>query len=203
MIFENKKGNKVVFGIFNSRSDLERAVDTLKARGFRNNDISALMPDTHSTKEFAHEKATKAPEGATTGVASGLALGGTLGWLVGAGALAIPGIGPFVAAGPIMAALAGAGIGGTVGGLTGAMIGFGIPEYEAKRYEGFVKDGGLLLSAHCDDNEWVTKAEEIFRECGARDIDSSSEESTSGKHAPRSSRIDRVDRVDSNFETRL
>jgi len=187
----------VVFGIFNNRTDLERAVDVLKSKGFRNNDISALMPDTQSTKEFAHEKATKAPEGATTGVASGLALSGTLGWLVGAGALAIPGIGPFVAAGPDYGSSRWCRHGGTVGGLAGAMIGFGISEYEAKRYEGLVKEGGLLLSAHCDDSAWVDKAKEIFKDCGAHDIDFSTEEKVSGKTIPRNIR------PDSNFEARI
>lgn len=175
MKYMNEKGNKSVFGIFDDRLELERTVDILKARGFRASDISVLMPTPESTKNFAHEKATKAPEGATTGALSGTALGGALGWLVGAGALAIPGIGPFVAAGPIMAALAGGAIGGTVGGVTGALIGLGIPEYEAKRYETVVKEGGMLISVHADDGDWVDKAQEILKEAGARDISSSSE----------------------------
>jgi hypothetical protein len=204
MRYENKKGNKVVFGIFDSRTSLERAVDTLKARGFRNSDISALLPSSSSTRDFAHEKATKAPEGASTGAAGGIALGGTLGWLAGIGALAIPGIGPFVAAGPILAAMAGAGIGGTVGGLSGALIGFGIPEYEAKRYETVVKDGGMLLSAHADDSAWVDKAEKIFKECGARDISSTKEEH--GKKDSTDHSIERparsvdASRIDSDYE---
>ncbi len=176
MLYENKKGNKVVFGIFETRSAVERAVDDLKANSFRHQDISVLMPSVESSQDFAHEKATKAPEGATTGVASGLAIGGTLGWLVGIGSLAIPGIGPFVAAGPLLAALAGAGIGGAVGGLTGALVGMGIPEYEAKRYESVIKNGGILLSVHADDSDWVKKAEGILKNCGARDISSSTEE---------------------------
>jgi hypothetical protein len=179
MIYESKNGHKVVFGIFDDRLTLERTVDAFKLRGFRNSDISALLPTKAGTDDFAHEKATKAPEGATTGAAGGVVLGGTLGWLAGVGSLAIPGIGPFVAAGPLLAALAGAGIGGTVGGITGALVGLGIPEYEAKRYESAVKDGGMLLSVHADDSEWVTKAEEIFKEFGARDISSSSEEKPS------------------------
>jgi hypothetical protein len=178
MIFENKKGNKVVFGIFDNRFTLENAVDALKQNGFRNSDISALLPTKAGSDDFAHEKSTKAPEGATTGAVGGVVLGGTLGWLVGLGALAIPGIGPFVAAGPIMASLAGASLGGTVGGLTGALIGFGIPEYEAKRYESMIKDGGMLLSVHADDSEWVTKAEDIFKRHGARDVSSTTEKKT-------------------------
>ena len=172
----DKKGHKSVFGIFNSRASVDSAVDRLKTAGFRNQDISVLMPSKEGTHDFAHEKDTKAPEGATTGAASGAVVGGGLGWLVGIGALAIPGIGPFVAAGPIMAALAGAGIGGTVGGVTGALIGMGIPEYEAKRYEGFVKDGGILLSVHVDDSDWQKIAKELLETAGARDIATAGEE---------------------------
>lgn len=174
----DKKGHNAVFGIFDTRAGAERAVDTLKARGFRNSDISVLLPSESSTKDFAHEKATKAPEGATTGAAGGAVIGGTLGWLAGIGALAIPGIGPFVAAGPIVAAIAGAGAGGAIGGLTGALVGMGIPEYEAKRYEGFVKEGGILLSVHVDDSEWNRKAKEIIETCGARDVATAGEESS-------------------------
>lgn len=173
------KGRKVVFGIFDSKSHVERGVETLKSEGFRNSDVSVLMSSMQSSKEFAHEKSTKAPEGATTGVATGALLGGTLGWLAGIGTLAIPGIGPFVAAGPIMAALAGAGAGSVLGGVTGALIGFGIPEYEAKRYEGLIKNGGILLSVHVDDSEWEKKAFDLLKSCGARDISSTSEVSDS------------------------
>jgi len=167
--------NTAVFGIFNSRSQLENAVSALKNDGFRNSDISALFPDGDATKAFAHEKATKAPEGAAAGAGTGAILGGTLGWLVGIGALAIPGLGPFIAAGPIMAALAGAGVGGAVGGLTGALVGMGIPEYEAKRYEGLVKDGGILLSVHSDDAEWTKRAKDILEAQGAKDVSSTGE----------------------------
>src|SRR6202021_3028235 len=125
--------NTAVFGIYPNRTSAENAVEALKAANFRNSDISVLLPEGAGTKDFAHEKNTKAPEGATTGAGTGALLGGGLGWLLGIGALAIPGLGPFIAAGPIMAALAGAGVGGAVGGLTGALIGMGIPEYEAKR----------------------------------------------------------------------
>jgi hypothetical protein len=167
--------NTAVFGIYQTRAAAEEAVDALRRAHFRNTDISALFPDNAGTKDFACEKNTKAPEGATTGAASGAVAGGVLGWLAGIGALAIPGIGPFIAAGPIMAALAGAGALGTLGGIVGALAGMGIPEYEAKRYEGRVKHGGILLSIHCDDHEWVKRGEEILRRTGAEDVSSASE----------------------------
>jgi hypothetical protein len=169
--------NTAVFAIFRNRMAVERAVDALKTAGFRNTDISVLFPDNASNKSFAHEKETKAPEGATTGGTAGAALGGALGWLVGIGSLAIPGIGPFVAAGPIMAALAGAGIGGAVGGVAGALIGMGIPEYEAKRYEGVVKDGGILLSVHSDSSEWTKRAKGVLEHVGGEDVASAGEAS--------------------------
>jgi hypothetical protein len=167
--------NTAVFGIYPHQASVESGVNALKAAGFSNNDISVLFPQSDSTKEFAHDKATKAPEGATAGAGTGALLGGGLGWLVGVGALAIPGLGPFIAAGPIMAALAGAGAGGALGGLTGALIGMGIPEYEAKRYEGRVKDGGILLSVHSDTSEEVKRAKEILERTGAQDISSTGE----------------------------
>lgn len=170
-----KKGNKVVYGLFETRAALETAVERLKGEGFMSADISALLPTKEGTNEFAHEKATKAPEGATTGAAGGAVIGGTLGWLAGVGALAIPGIGPFVAAGPILAALSGAGIGGAVGGIGGALIGMGIPEYEAKRFETAVKEGGILLSVHAGQGDWVAKVKQIFKDCGAHDISATSE----------------------------
>src|ERR1700731_4662321 len=159
-----------VFGIYPDRSSVDRGVEALKAAGFSNNDVSVLFPDKQGTKDFAHEKETKAPEGAATGAGTGAVLGGGLGWLAGIGALAIPGLGPFIAAGPIMAALAGAGVGGAVGGLTGALIGMGIPEYEAKRYEGRVKDGGILLSVHSDSSNETKRAKEILERTGAQDV---------------------------------
>ncbi len=167
--------NTAVFGIYPSYQSVENGVDALRSAGFRNDDISALFPEGVGTKEFAHEKNTKAPEGATTGAGTGAALGGAMGWLLGIGAIAIPGLGPFIAAGPIMAALAGAGVGGAVGGITGALIGMGIPEYEAKRYEGRVKDGGILLSVHSDNSEWTKRAKEILKRTGAQDISSTGE----------------------------
>jgi hypothetical protein len=167
--------NKAVFGIYKSQVEVENAVDALKDSGFSNSDISVLMPKGDSTRDFAHEKETKAPEGATAGATTGAVVGGGLGWLIGIGALAIPGVGPFIAAGPIMAALAGAGVGGAVGGLTGALVGMGIPEYEAKRYEGFVKDGGILLSVHSDNADETKKAKALLERTGAHDIASSDE----------------------------
>src|ERR1700693_4770022 len=137
-----------VFGIYPNYASVENGGDGLKAAGFSNRDISVLFPQSAGSKDFAHEKGTKAPEGATAGAGTGVVLGGAMGWLLGVGALAIPGLGPFIAACPIMAALAGAGVGGTLGGITGALVGMGIAEYEAKRYEGRVKDGGILLSVH-------------------------------------------------------
>lgn len=169
--------NTAVFGIYSSYGGVESGVDALKAAGFRNTDISVLFPENVGTKDFAHEKGTKAPEGATAGAGSGAVVGGALGWLVGIGALAIPGLGPFIAAGPIMAALAGAGAGGLVGGIAGALIGMGIPEYEAKRYEGRVKDGGILLSVHSDSSDWTKRAKEILERTGAEDVSSRGEAS--------------------------
>ncbi len=166
-----------VFGIYKSGDHAERAVDSLIAAGFPSSDISVLLPDTRSTKEFAHEKATKAPEGTAAGVTAGGVIGGTVGVLAGVGALAIPGIGPFIAAGPIMAGLAGLGVGGALGGLVGALVGMGIPEYEAKRYEGFVKNGGTLLSVHCDTSDEISRAKDLLKGTGASDIASTSESS--------------------------
>jgi hypothetical protein len=171
--------NTAAFGIYSTNSAAERAVDQLRAAGFTNEDISVLMADRKGSKEFAAEKNTKAPEGATTGVGVGGAVGGTLGLLAGIGALAIPGVGPLIAAGPIMGALAGLGVGGAVGGVVGALVGLGIPEYEAKRYEGRVKDGGILLSVHCDSSNEVSRAKDILKATGAEDISSSGEKSVS------------------------
>jgi hypothetical protein len=181
--------NTAVFGIYTTRDEVELAVDQLKGEGFRSADISVLFPTNVGSKDFAHEKNTKAPEGAAAGAASGAVLGGTLGWLVGIGVLAIPGLGPFIAAGPIVAALAGAGAAGTVGGVAGALIGLGIPEYEAKRYEGRIQAGTILLSVHSDDNDWTTKAKRILKNSGAQDISSTGEAgadfSVSDKPMPR------------------
>jgi hypothetical protein len=167
--------NTAVFGIYPTYGAVDGAVESLRASGFRSTDISVLFPENIGTKDFAMEKGTKAPEGATTGAGTGVILGGALGWLAGIGALAIPGLGPFIAAGPIMAALAGAGVGGAVGGIAGALIGMGIPEYEAKRYEGRVKKGGILLSVHSDNSDWTTRAKKILEQTGAEDISSTGE----------------------------
>ncbi|HUI81758.1 MAG TPA: quinol:electron acceptor oxidoreductase subunit ActD [Bryobacteraceae bacterium] len=167
--------NTAVFGIYPDRLSVEEAIEQFRIVGFRTTDISVLFPDNKGTKEFAHEKSTKAPEGATTGGVAGGITGGVLGWLTGVGALAIPGLGPFIAAGPIVAALAGAGAVGALGGIIGALAGLGIPEYEAKRYEGRLRDGGILLSVHCDDHTWVNRAKGLMQGTGAQDVASAGE----------------------------
>src|SRR5258705_13483444 len=167
--------NTAVFGIYQDRVNVENAVDMLRQAGFRNTDISVLFPYNEGTKDFAAEKHTKAPEGTAAGAGTGAVVGGTLGLLAGIGALAIPGLGPFIAAGPIMGALAGAGTGGVVGGIIGALVGMGIPEYEAKRYEGMIKEGKILLSVHADDSDWVKRAKDILERTGAEDISSAGE----------------------------
>jgi len=172
---------KSVLCIVNSELQAAGIVDRLKEEGFSNNDISALFPDTTGTRDFAVEKGTKAPEGAAAGAGTGAVLGGALGWLAGIGALAIPGVGPFVAAGPIAAALSGAAVGGAVGGIAGSLVGMGIPEYEAKRFEGKVKQGGILLSVHTDDSEQVKLAKQIFKEAQAQDICTAGEASVDRK----------------------
>jgi hypothetical protein len=161
---------KSVICISTSREQAERIVGQLKAAGFSNNDISLLFPDTGTTRDFAHEKNTKAPEGAATGAGAGGIAGGALGWLVGIGALAIPGVGPLIAAGPIVAALSGAAVGAAAGGIAGGLIGLGIPELEAKRYEGKVKAGNILISVHADDSEEISRAKGIFSTANAEDI---------------------------------
>jgi hypothetical protein len=181
--------NTAAFGIHSSREQVEEAVQALRNEGFRVEDISILYAENEGSKDFAHVKATKAPEGAAAGAAGGAAIGGVLGWLVGIGAIAIPGVGPFIAAGPIMAALAAAGVGGAVGGLTGSLVGLGIPEYEAKRYEGRIRKGGYLVSVHCDNSEWTDRAKDILRQTGAEDVSSTGEASAdfagADKPAPR------------------
>ena len=164
--------NSVVFGIFSTKAQVETAVDEMKREGFRNADISVLFPRNEGTKDFAVEKGTKASEGVAAVATSGAIIGGALGWLAGIGVLAIPGLGPFIAAGPIMALLGGVGVGATVGGLTGALIGMGIPEYLATRYEGRIRGGCILLSVHADDSHWIQKAKKILEQTGADDISS-------------------------------
>jgi hypothetical protein len=178
-----------VFGLYPNVERAERAVDELVSASFASDDVSVLLADNQGSKDFAHEKQTKAPEGTTTGAAAGGTIGGTLGLLAGIGALAIPGVGPFIAAGPIMGALAGIGVGGAVGGLVGALVGMGIPEYEAKRYEGRVKEGGVLLSVHCDTSEDIKRAKDILKRTGASDIASAGEEAVGTTSGSRESRI--------------
>src|ERR1051325_8311938 len=168
---------KSVFGLLNNEAQACSIIENLKAAGFSNNDISALLPDKTGTKDFAHEKGTKAPEGAITGVGAGGVMGGVLGWLVGIGSLSIPGLGLFIAAGPIMAALSGAAIGATAGGIVGALVGMGVPEYEAKRYESKVREGRILLSVHSENSDQTKRAKEIFKQAGAEDISTAGEKS--------------------------
>jgi hypothetical protein len=166
---------QAVFGLAKDESLAIAIVEQLKAAGFSANDISVLFPDKRGTKDFAHEHHTKAPEGAAAGAGTGGVLGGALGWLAGIGALAIPGLGPFIAAGPIMAALSGAAAGAALGGIAGALIGLGIPEYEAKRYEGKIKEGHVLISVHTDDRTERSRAKQILERAGAEDVADTSE----------------------------
>jgi hypothetical protein len=183
--------NTAAFGIYRTQAEIEYAVDLLRAEGFRNTDISVLLPENKGTKDFAVRKSTKAPEGTATGATTGALVGGTLGWLAGIGALAVPGVGPLIAAGPVLAALTGVGVGGAIGGFGGALVGMGIPEYEAKRYEGRIKEGGILLSVHCDDSSWTKKAKDVLDGTGATDIASTGEASadwqSTDKPMPRAS----------------
>jgi hypothetical protein len=166
----------VAYGLYPDRVSFENALEALRAAEFRNSDISAILPQRdQTTKDFAHEINTKTPEGIATGAGAGAAVGGVLGWLVGIGAIAIPGIGPLVAAGPVVAALAGAGAGGATGGLVGGLIGAGIPEVEAKRYAGRIREGAYLISVHCDDKKWAGRAQEILEATGGRDVVATSE----------------------------
>src|SRR5437763_2091939 len=162
--------NRAVFGIYNTQESVENAVSMLRDERFSNSDVAILLPESVSTRDLGTVKVTKAPEGMSAGAGSGAVVGGVLGWLVGIGSLSIPGVGPFIAAGPIVAALAGAGVGGAVGGIAGALIGAGIPEYEAKRYEGRIARGGILLSVHCDTSEEIDRAKKIMERTGAEDI---------------------------------
>lgn len=185
--------NTVVYGIYRTRGEAEHGADQLIAAGFRNEDVSVLLQDNTGTKDFAHEKHTKAPEGTTAGATTGGVVGGTLGLLAGIGALAIPGVGPLIAAGPIMGALAGIGSGAVVGGIVGALVGLGIPEFEAKRYEGRIKEGGILVSVHADNRDWSRRAKDILKETGADDVSSAGEASAdyeeTDKPLPRTSTV--------------
>jgi hypothetical protein len=185
--------NTSVFGIYPTHASADAAVATLRAKGFRNTDVSVLFPQNLGSKEFGHKKGTKSAEGTVAGVGTGAVIGGALGWLAGIGMLAIPGVGPFIAAGPIVAALAGIGAGGVVGGTAGALIGLGIPEYQAKRYEGRMRKGGILLSVHADSQEWATKGTQILEQTGAEDIASTGE--TKGDFGNADRPTERLDEV--------
>jgi hypothetical protein len=175
-----------VFGIFSTRIAVDNAMDSLVRAGFPTSDISVLLPESlGGSRNMGTEKETKAPEGTTVGVTAGGVIGGTLGLLAGVGLLAIPGLGPFIAAGPIMAGLAGLGVGGAVGGVTGALIGMGIPEFEAKRYEGRLKKGEILLSVHCDTAEEIKRAKEVLKSAGGDDVSSTGESSVDTKKTDR------------------
>jgi hypothetical protein len=173
---------KVVYGIYTDRMHAEEAIDSMRAAGFRPEDISVLLPENVGTKDIGYEKHTKAPEHAAVGGAAGGVVGGALGWLIGIGALAIPGLGPIMAAGPIVAAMAGFGAGSVIGGLTGALTGMGIPEYEAKRYEGRIRSGGSLVSVHCDTDIWTSRAKEMLAHTGAEDISAADVAHVPGRH---------------------
>jgi hypothetical protein len=168
---------RAVFCIARSEAQATDIVSRLKGSGFSGSDISVLFPDKTAARDFAHSQATKAPEGAAAGATAGGLLGGAVGWLAGIGTLAIPGVGPLIAAGPIMAALSGAATGAAMGGITGALVGLGVPEYEAKLYEGKIRDGNLLIAVHTDDGGERGRAREIFRECGAEEVGSAREAS--------------------------
>jgi hypothetical protein len=171
-----------VFGIYSTREGAEQAADAIVSAGFSSSDISVLLPENLGKRSIGTEKSTKAPEGATAGGGTGAVLGGALGLLAGIGALAIPGVGPLIAAGPIMATLAGMGVGGTIGGVTGALVGLGIPEYEAKRYEGRIQKGGILLSVHCSTSDEVKRAKDVIERTGAEDVSSTGEASVSSEN---------------------
>lgn len=189
---------RVVYGIFTDRLHAEEALDSLRAAGFRAEDISVLIPENLGTKDIGYEKHTKAPEHAAVGGAAGGVVGGTLGWLLGIGALAIPGLGPFLAAGPIVAAMAGFGAGSVLGGLTGALTGVGIPEYEAKRYEGRIRSGGSLISIHCETDVWTSRAKEMLAHTGAEDISVTEAAAVPKRHQADDEVVvtDRQDRLD-------
>lgn len=180
--------NKAVIGLLASQAQAENVVTELQRAGFMSNDVSVLFPDKQGTRDFAHEKNTKAPEGAITGASAGGALGGTLGLLAGIGALAIPGVGPFIAAGPIMAALSGAAAGATIGGIAGALVGMGIPEIEAKQYEGKIKGGNILVSVHVQNSDERNRAKKILENAGATDVATTGEKSPPSSARPSSSR---------------
>jgi hypothetical protein len=164
------KNNIAVFGLVPNRFVAELVISDLHRAGFLTSDISVLLPDNGATRDLALEQGTKAPEGAVSGGAAGGTIGGALGILAGIGAFAIPGIGPLIAAGPIMAALSGIAVGATAGAIAGALIGLGIPEIQAKAYEGKVKSGAALVSVHAEDQKQLEIAQNIFKLHGADDV---------------------------------
>lgn len=173
-----RKHKKSVWGIYPTRLALETAIDRLRESGFLSSDISVLLPENLGPKDLVIEKFTKAPEGATAGASSGVLIGGALGWLAGIGAFALPVVGAFIAAGPLLSTLAGVGVGGVLGGIAGALIGAGIPEYQAKRYEGRLTKGSILVSVHCDKPDEIPHAKEVMEQTGGEDIPVSEEEAT-------------------------
>src|SRR5450631_3207295 len=175
---------KSVFCIATSRNQADQIVERLKFAKFSNNDISALFADKGTSHDFAHKKSTKAPEGAVTGAVTGGVVVGALGWIAGIGALAIPGVGPFIAAGPIVAALSGVAIGAAIGGIAGGLIGLGIPELEAKRYEGKIKEGNIPISVHTDNSAEISRAKDIFTKAATQDICTTGEASTPKEYKP-------------------
>lgn len=181
-----------VFGIYPDSATASDAVEALKSSGFRATDISVFVPDNVGSKDFAHEKHSKAPEGAVAGGATGGVLGGAAGWLLGAGLVMVPGLESFAAAGPIIATLGGVGAGAVLGGVTGGIMGLGVPEYEARRYSGRIRRGGVLLSVHCDDAAWVAPAKSVLKKSGAVDIgvrrESRADFANSSKPMPRAGR---------------
>jgi uncharacterized membrane protein len=178
--------HKVVFGIAKADLVAEGIVDNLRNMGVSLNDVSVLIPDRAGSQDFAHEHSTKAPEGTATGVSAGGVVGGALGLLAGVGLLAIPGAGPFIAAGPIMAALSGAAVGATLGGITGALIGLGIPEYEAKVYEKKIRDGNILIAVHTHDSDETKRVKDFFKSADVEDIGvASSEDANRDQRAAR------------------
>jgi hypothetical protein len=188
--------SRAVYGIYTDRMHAEEAIDSIRAAGFRPEDVSVLLPENVGSKDMGYERHTKAPEKATAGAVAAGAVGGALGWLIGAGLLASPGVGALMAAGPIMATLAGLGAGAVVGGLGGALVGMGIPEYEAKRYEGRIRSGGALVSIHCPDSYTVNRARDILRHTGAEDIASAEEPVAREKRSSTSSeRVSPTDQV--------
>lgn len=169
--------NTSVIGIYEDRTTVSDAINVLQKAGYRATDISVLSSDNQGSKDFAHEKRSKALEGAAAGTVAGAAAGAVLAWWLSTQAGRIPGLAPLAAAGPALATLAGAAAGGALGWLVGFLAGLRMPEYVAKRYAGRVRRGGILLSVHCDGQEWCDRAKKTLQNTGARNISSASESS--------------------------